>query len=604
MLKYSKLSIIGKGTYGRVFDAKCDNSPESPNVAIKEFICNEESIPATTLREISILKSCDHPNILRILCIQYSEKKDEDEDSPLYMITPLYQYNLKQLYTSHPLSSRLIESITYQLTDGIRYLHCQGIIHRDLKPQNIFLNPIGNGNYVCVIGDFGLARRYYNQMEPLPMTTEIVTLWYRPPEVLLGQNKYTTAIDVWSLGIIIGEMILGKPFLDGDSDIDQLYKIFSLCGTPTEKIWDGLSELPNYTVDIFPKWNSTFNEFFKSFKGSDKEPLIKLLEKILVLDPQKRMNIITLLYDDPFYDNLRVEDASSSNESPITKIFVDNEYWQPIPSTYQLHTMFQNEVAIQPRLKSLQTDINDKMVVIVIDWLVDVSLKFKLTTNTLNRVVILIYDYLQKTKEIISRKNLQLIGTTILCIASKLEEIYSPELRDYVYICDNTITSEELILTEIEISKCLDYKYNCPMAIEFIRIYNCAAGIGSIGHTMCKFLLELCYLNEKIMETTPSMLAACITYKYLLCKKKWQITEPEEDNEFINNEDVPTKCWIPELIHLSRVSSQDIINSKCWNIFNKYLDQTELITKSKQNAVYRKYSVRYFGVAKKIYKDT
>lgn len=135
----------------------------------------------------------------------------------------------------------------HQLLDAIAYCHLNRILHRDLKPQNLLVNDEGH----VKLGDFGLARCFH-----LPMrgyTHEVITLWYRAPEILLGAKYYGTAVDVWSLGCIHAEMMMRTPLFPGDSEIDQLYRIFKQLGTPNETVWPGVTHLPDFKA-IFPKW--------------------------------------------------------------------------------------------------------------------------------------------------------------------------------------------------------------------------------------------------------------------------------------------------------------------------------------------------------------
>lgn len=136
----------------------------------------------------------------------------------------------------------------FQLLDGIRFLHSRRILHRDLKPQNLLLNEHG----VLKIADFGLARTFGIPLRAF--THEVVTLWYRAPEILLGSRHYSTAMDMWSIGCIFGEMVLNRPIFPGDSEIDELFRIFQVLGTPDQDSWPSVKDLPDYK-DTFPKWH-------------------------------------------------------------------------------------------------------------------------------------------------------------------------------------------------------------------------------------------------------------------------------------------------------------------------------------------------------------
>lgn len=138
----------------------------------------------------------------------------------------------------------------HQMLDAIAFCHVHRILHRDLKPQNLLVNSSGH----IKLGDFGLARNFN-----LPMrgyTHEVITLWYRAPEILLGSKFYATGVDIWSLGCIFAEMMTREPLFPGDSEIDQIYRIFRKLGTPDETVWPGCTQLPDFKA-IFPKWEPT-----------------------------------------------------------------------------------------------------------------------------------------------------------------------------------------------------------------------------------------------------------------------------------------------------------------------------------------------------------
>lgn len=165
----------------------------------------------------------------------------------------------------------------HQMLDAISFCHLNRILHRDLKPQNLLVDGTGH----IKLADFGLARSFNIPMRAY--THEVVTLWYRAPEILLGTKLYATAVDIWSLGCIFAEMVLRKTLFAGDSEIDQLYKIFHMMGTPNEKNWPGVSQLPEYRA-IFPKWdeenlpngikNHSDRELYDLFKVCSKNALI------------------------------------------------------------------------------------------------------------------------------------------------------------------------------------------------------------------------------------------------------------------------------------------------------------------------------------------
>jgi len=166
---------------------------------------------------------------------------------------------------------------------GLYYCHINRIIHRDLKPQNLLITK----DLKLKLADFGLSRMFNLPMGK--MTHEIITLWYRPPEVLLGLEDYTTKVDSWSAGCIFAEMLLDKPLFAGDSEIGQIFKIFQTMGTPNEECWPGVSKLPDFKF-TFPQWKPLkFPDLFAK-RDVGKEGL-DLLHKLLLLDPDQRISI-------------------------------------------------------------------------------------------------------------------------------------------------------------------------------------------------------------------------------------------------------------------------------------------------------------------------
>ena len=160
---------------------------------------------------------------------------------------------------------------------GLEYLHAHWVLHRDLKPNNLLINKNG----ILKITDFGLAKSFGSPNRI--MTHQVVTRWYRSPELLFGARLYSTSIDQWAVGCILAELMLRLPFLPGESDLGQLTKIFEVCGTPTEEAWPGVKSLPDY-VEFKPLPGQPFKDIF-SAAGDD---LLELLESCLILDPSKR----------------------------------------------------------------------------------------------------------------------------------------------------------------------------------------------------------------------------------------------------------------------------------------------------------------------------
>lgn len=196
-----------------------------------------------------------------------------------------------------------IKSIMCQILRGVADCHAKRILHRDIKPQNILLNDDGE----VKIADFGLARAF--QVPIRPYTHEVVTLWYRAPEILLNSTEYSTPVDIWSVGCIFAELYNQHPLFQGDSEIDQIFKIFRILGTPSEENWPGVSELPNYK-DTFPQWRT---KELRSIVPDMDEVAIDLLQKMINQDPLQRISAKKAL-EHPYFDDLNEMIAAHANE--------------------------------------------------------------------------------------------------------------------------------------------------------------------------------------------------------------------------------------------------------------------------------------------------
>ncbi|KAG7696160.1 hypothetical protein KL930_003187 [Ogataea haglerorum] len=236
--QFQQLEKLGEGTYATVFKGR--NRALGTFVALKEInLDSEEGTPSTAIREISIMKELRHENIITLYDVIHTENKLTlvfeylDKDLKKYMDTNGYN-------KSGALEPHVVKSFMFQLLRGIMFCHDNRVLHRDLKPQNLLISSKGE----LKLGDFGLARAY-----GIPVNTfsnEVVTLWYRAPDVLLGSRSYSTSIDMWSAGCIMAEMFTGKPLFPGSSNEDQLLKIFRVMGTPNERTWPGVTSYPNY----------------------------------------------------------------------------------------------------------------------------------------------------------------------------------------------------------------------------------------------------------------------------------------------------------------------------------------------------------------------
>ena len=276
--RYIKLSKIGEGTYGVIYKAKDVQSEKI--VALKKIKLNPEieGTPSTAIREIALLKELKHPNIIHLLDVIHTSKK-------LSLIFEYCETDLKKKEDE--------------------YLNKNEKLPRDLvkkyfiKPQNLLITD----NDEIKICDFGLARGTGVPIQTY--TNEVVTLWYRPPDILLGSKMYDNSVDLWSAGCIFGEMLLGKSLFQGKNDAEQCVEIFKIIGTPDDNILPWLKESPEWnagpTGEGFTKYNK--KSFKEAFPDINDENAYDILEKLLVFDPDSRASAETILQHPYFKEN-------------------------------------------------------------------------------------------------------------------------------------------------------------------------------------------------------------------------------------------------------------------------------------------------------------
>lgn len=296
MDQYEKLEKIGEGTYGKVYKAKQKNNGKI--VALKKcrLEMEEEGVPSTTLREVSLLQMLSESNhIVKLLSV---EQVDEDEKPCLYLVFEFITTDLKKYMDkngkgpSYPLPKPLIKNLMYQLLKGLAHCHKHGVLHRDLKPQNLLVD---DSKTLLKIADLGLGRAFSIPLKSY--THEIVTLWYRAPEVLLGATHYAMPVDIWSVGCIFAELVRKQPLFPGDSELQQLLHIFKLLGTPSEDLWPGVTKLRDWHE--FPQWRAQdLSRVFPTLEPAG----IDLLRSMLDLDPVRRISAKEALKHEYFDD--------------------------------------------------------------------------------------------------------------------------------------------------------------------------------------------------------------------------------------------------------------------------------------------------------------
>uniref|UniRef100_G3VZB3 cyclin-dependent kinase n=1 Tax=Sarcophilus harrisii TaxID=9305 RepID=G3VZB3_SARHA len=236
---YVKLDKLGEGTYATVYKGKSKLTDNL--VALKEIrLEHEEGAPCTAIREVSLLKDLKHANIVTLHDIIHTDKS----------LTLVFEYLDKDLKQYLEDCGNVINVHNVKLLRGLAYCHRQKVLHRDLKPQNLLINERGE----LKLADFGLARA--KSIPTKTYSNEVVTLWYRPPDILLGSTDYSTQIDMWGVGCIFYEMATGRPLFPGSTVEEQLHFIFRILGTPTEETWPGISSNEEFKNYDYPKYRA------------------------------------------------------------------------------------------------------------------------------------------------------------------------------------------------------------------------------------------------------------------------------------------------------------------------------------------------------------
>ena len=270
-----KTDKLGEGTYGSVYKG-IDRETNSP-VAMKfmNIFDNEEGISQTTLREISILRSLNHPNIIQLLEYHIDEKN-------IILVTQFMDIDLRKylLRKRGPLESRYIKSIIFQLLSGLDYLHSHSIMHRDIKPENTLLQLQSGIVQLC---DFGFSRLFTIPIRVV--TPDVVTLWYKAPEILLHNEIYDPGIDIWSVGCMMAELSSGRALFRGDSNIDMINKIFQILGTPDESILCKFNDFAKNEIQV-AKYEP--QDLGKVINSNDVF-FVDLVKKMLMIDPIHRI---------------------------------------------------------------------------------------------------------------------------------------------------------------------------------------------------------------------------------------------------------------------------------------------------------------------------
>ncbi|XP_074097980.1 cyclin-dependent kinase 9-like [Cotesia typhae] len=296
---YEKIIKIGQGTYGEVFKAR--HRQNNKFVAMKKILMHnlgDNGFPISSLRETKILRLLKHENIINLIEICKSKATDGKYPSTFYLIFDFCEHDLNGLLSNKAVKFSLSEIKTFikQLLSGIYYIHVNKILHRDIKPSNILITKNG----ILKIADFGLARPFSDKKSGNLGKEQVVTLWYRAPELLLGDENYGPPIDLWAIGCIMAEMWKRVPIMRGQSEQHQLFLITNLCGSITPSVWEDVKELRLFnTMQLPQRKKRKVKDELKNY--IDNEYALDLIDNLLTIDPNKRLDADTSLNHDFFW---------------------------------------------------------------------------------------------------------------------------------------------------------------------------------------------------------------------------------------------------------------------------------------------------------------
>lgn len=304
---FVKLDKIGQGTYSNVYKAR--DLTNGKMVALKRVRFDNMDLESIKFmaREIILLRRLDHPNIIKLEGLVTSGMS-----CSLYLVFEYMEHDLTGLAALPGIkfTEPQVKCYMQQLLSGLDHCHSRGVLHRDIKGSNLLIDNHG----ILKIADFGLASAF-DPRHSTPLTSRVVTLWYRPPELLLGANQYGVAVDLWSTGCILGELYAGKPIMPGRTEVEQLHKIFKLCGSPSEDFWRNLKLPTSAVFKPQQSYRRCVAETFKDYPAA----AVGLLETLLSIDPAHRGTAAGALKSEFFTTNPLACDPSSMPKYPPSK---------------------------------------------------------------------------------------------------------------------------------------------------------------------------------------------------------------------------------------------------------------------------------------------
>ena len=484
-----KVKKLGEGAYGTVSLVE----GKLGSFAVKTYrsvdITTEYIISNDALLEIGALKRLQHPNVVQIVdFVIINEKK-------IGIVQPLAKSDLKVVIsppygTATPPQEQL-DRYAYRMLLGVAYIHSRHILHRDIKPQNFLVA----ADQDIWLADFGLAKPF--ACNPNSSWTNLVyTLWYRPLEILLDtESNYTLSADIWALGATLWEVYTGRPLFGGDSEVDQIFRILRVAGTPNEDRWPEALTLPNWSTS-FPQWpeNRKVITDVPELKGKE---IANLISQMLSLNPKDRPTAYQVLRN-PYFDRVRLPDR----EDAIVACSVSRE-------------MRDRTVQIQKYDLGFPAGLDVRMRIILVDWLADVHKLFKMEWGTFFCAIALLDQALLLVRP--DREKLQLFGMVCLSFASQLYDTYSPELNDWVYISDNLYTGRQVNLMRLQMLRIMNGDFIFTTAHDYFEEnydYPIGAEVWNLGRAIM-VIMTISVLRLELLPHQQYHLAlghACVYY--------------------------------------------------------------------------------------------
>lgn len=425
-----KTKELGKGAYGEVY--MYSGGPQG-NVAVKLMKSTDDNtINPANLREVSALIRMNHPNVVSIIGLHV-----EFLSNNIYMIMPMARTDLKKFISDRTIITPETDKfIAYQIICGVNYCLSKGIINRDIKPDNVLIY----ADETVKISDFGLCRSMICSFDS-GITNEVYTLWYRPPEVLLGA-KYGDAADIWAVGCTLFELYTSISLFPGDSEIDMIIRIGKEFGK-IDVLWPEVINLPNWSPNY-----STRQTKFPRLNSIKNPEALGIIKGMLAIKPSNRSRLQDVL-SNTYFDTVRDNNADLNTYSCIQ--ILEQRSSMPISGVEG------------------QTEITRRMVTVVYDWLGFIADSLQLNRQCFYLAQLLLEKYMNVKS--VRRDELQLYGSACLNVACMMIEIYSPSISDFVHLSGAAYTGNQLISATTSVISALNFDLILTTSQDFSNVY-------------------------------------------------------------------------------------------------------------------------------------